>query len=75
MSKIDEKIKFEDSTFKVQKYYEETARIALWRMLNIPNIYTLETSFYAYRSSEGRHVYFSPNSYKDLGISVCLGLF
>lgn len=48
VSKYEPRVSFVDCRFKVQKYYESTARIALWRMLRVPNIFTLEASFYGY---------------------------
>lgn len=36
---------YDYSRFKVQKHKEATARIAIWRELKIPNIFTMEASF------------------------------
>ncbi|KAL4469431.1 hypothetical protein ABPG74_004684 [Tetrahymena malaccensis] len=74
LSKYEPRISFEDCRFKVQKYYESTARIALWRMLRIPNVFTLEASFYGYQNNEGRHVNFTPKSYIQIGRSICTSL-
>lgn len=45
MSKIVDYFSFGDSRFSVKKSKEKTARISLFRELNIPCIYTMEASF------------------------------
>lgn len=45
MSKIVDYFSFTDSRFSVSKSKEKTARISLFRELNIPLIYTMEASF------------------------------
>lgn len=51
ISQLDEKISFEGCRFKNEKVFESTARISLWKMLRIPYVYTLESSFLGFRSS------------------------
>ncbi len=36
---------YDYSRFKVQRNKEQTARIALWREIRVPNIFTMEASF------------------------------
>jgi len=49
----------------MDRCFEATARIALWRMLRVPNIFTLEASFFGYNEPESlKIVDFTPNSYK-----------
>jgi hypothetical protein len=46
MSKIGKPhFSYDYSRFIVQKNKESTARIALWKELKIPNIFTMEASF------------------------------
>lgn len=46
MSKISGPLfSYDYSRFKVQRNKEQTARIALWRELKNPNIFTMEASF------------------------------
>ncbi len=58
----------------MDRQFESTARMALWRMLKIANIFTLEASFYGH-NLYGRSTHYSPKSYKEIGKSVCLTLF
>ena len=46
MSKISPFFSFKFSKFGVQKSKLATARICMWKELNIPAIYTLEASFF-----------------------------
>ena len=45
MSKLCDFFSFEQSRFSMSKYKEATARIAMYKEINIPNIFTLEASF------------------------------
>lgn len=46
MSKVSGHLfSYDYSRFKVQRNKEQTARIALWRELKNPNIFTMEASF------------------------------
>ena len=45
LSKLLDFFSFEQSRFSVNKTKEGTARIAMYRELNIPNIFTMEASF------------------------------
>ena len=45
LSKIDSELfSFQKSQFKVEREKESTSRVAMWRKLKIPGVYTLETS-------------------------------
>jgi hypothetical protein len=48
LSKLDERISFQNSKFQMNRLFEATARISLFRVLKIPNIFTLEASFFGY---------------------------
>jgi hypothetical protein len=45
MSKIWDSFSFDDSKFSIHRSKEATARIAMWRELKIPAVYTMEASF------------------------------
>lgn len=45
MSKLVDYFSYDNSRFSVTKSKESTARISLWKMLKIPNIFTMEASF------------------------------
>lgn len=45
MSKLCDFFSFEQSRFSMSKYKDSTARIAMYRELNITNIFTMEASF------------------------------
>ena len=58
MSKNSEYISMKDCRFSMSKCKEKTARISLWKELKIPNIFTLESSFYGMRK-EARNVHYT----------------
>jgi hypothetical protein len=45
LSKLCDYFSFEDCRFSNQLCKESTARVAMWRELNIPNVFTMESSF------------------------------
>ena len=45
LSKLCDFFSFESSRFSVHKSKEATARVSMWRELNIPCVYTMEASF------------------------------
>jgi len=45
LSKICDYFSFEQSRFSMNKSKDGTARIAMFKELNIPNIFTMEASF------------------------------
>lgn len=45
MSKISDYFSFEYSRFSVHRSKESTARVSMWRELQIPNVFTMEASF------------------------------
>ena len=52
LSKLGTSFSFKESRFSIHKSKESTARVALWRELQLPNIFTLEASFYGYDTDE-----------------------
>jgi len=59
MSKLCDYFSFEYSRFSVHKSKEETARVTLWRELQIPCVYTLEASFCGADKGEIKDIHFS----------------
>jgi hypothetical protein len=61
----------DDCNFGVQKSKASTARIALWKILNIPTVYTIEASFYgaSIGSLNGQH--FSIKDFQTMGSKLC----
>jgi cytosolic carboxypeptidase protein 2/3 len=45
LSKICHFFSYRSSKFSVQKSKSSTARITMWKELNIPNVFTIEASF------------------------------
>jgi hypothetical protein len=62
---------FDDCNFGVQKSKASTARIALWKILNIPTVYTIEASFYGANigSLNGQH--FGIKDFQTMGSKLC----
>lgn len=52
VSERTDMFRFFSCKFRIEKYKENCARIAMWRDFNITNVYTVETSSYGYLSRE-----------------------
>ena len=70
LSKINSNFSFEKSRFEVEATKSKTARVALFKKLEIPAVYTLEASF----SDTINGMYCTPNLLKSLGKDICLTL-
>ncbi|KAL4486341.1 hypothetical protein ABPG72_007127 [Tetrahymena utriculariae] len=68
ISKLNSSFSFKDCNFKVQKNREGTARIALYKSLGIPNIYTIESSFCG---DSYLNTHFTVEHLKEMGHSIC----
>eukprot|EP00826_Nyctotherus_ovalis_P034404 TRINITY_DN2863_c0_g1_i6.p1 TRINITY_DN2863_c0_g1~~TRINITY_DN2863_c0_g1_i6.p1 ORF type:complete len:568 (-),score=119.71 TRINITY_DN2863_c0_g1_i6:416-2095(-) len=71
LSKLNGNFAFSASRFSVSKAKASTARIAMWRELRIPAVYTIEASFFG-PSCENRH--FTPDDLMQIGESICHAL-
>ena len=71
LSKINKYFSYAQSRFSISKAKASTARIAMWRELCIPAVYTIEASFYG-PSCEDRH--FSSDDLLLMGKSICQAL-
>jgi len=72
MSKVSPYIDFSKCNFGVQKSKLSTARIVIWKELNIYSVYTIEASFFGPSSGEGKH--FSVEDYINIGKTMCQAL-
>ena len=79
MSKISKPhFSYDMSRFKVQRNKESTARIAMWRELKIPNIFTMEASFCGPKAlvqnsskEEDLNYHYTADDLKTLGKNLC----
>ena len=71
LSKICDFFSFEDCNFGVQKSKQSTARIALWRIVNTPAVYTIEASFYGASIGSLGCRHFGINDYQLMGSRIC----
>ena len=70
MSKVHHAYSYYDCSFAVQKNKEGTARVTLWKMLRINEIYTLEASF---MGADGGANYLEAD-YEKAGRKLCEGI-
>jgi cytosolic carboxypeptidase protein 2/3 len=74
MSQIDPQIfSYKKCTFKVNKGKEGTGRVVMWRLLNIPAVYTMEASLCGGSSTSGME-HFVPLNLENAGKNLCLAL-
>eukprot|EP00948_MAST-09A_sp_MAST-9A-sp1_P003717 g3717.t1 len=62
---------FSDCSFRVQKQKETTARIVIFRELNLTNSYTMEASFCGADFGRHQNVHFSTTHYEEMGHYFC----
>jgi len=74
MSKLCENFSYEDSKFSVHKTKDKTARVAMWRELKIPAVYTMEASFCGADFGPNKDYHFGTEHFLEAGKSLCLGL-
>ena len=67
MSKLCDYFSFKDSRFSLTKSKETTARISLYRELNIPCIYTMEASFCGADQGEYENIHFNEDLLMNIG--------
>jgi cytosolic carboxypeptidase protein 2/3 len=71
MSKINPFFSFDYSRFGVQKSKEATARIALFKELKIPNVFTMESSFAGMDVGKYAGMHFTVDMLATLGKDLC----
>eukprot|EP01022_Parablepharisma_sp_SALTPOND_P012772 TRINITY_DN165_c0_g1_i1.p1 TRINITY_DN165_c0_g1~~TRINITY_DN165_c0_g1_i1.p1 ORF type:complete len:708 (+),score=63.26 TRINITY_DN165_c0_g1_i1:4323-6446(+) len=74
LSKITPFFSYKDSRFSVHKSKASTARVAMWKELGIPTIYTIEASFYGPTIEIGNEGHFGPEELIGMGRSICQAL-
>ena len=67
MSKLLDYFSFKSSRFSYSKSKEATARIALYKELKLPNIFTMEASFCGADLGESKDCHFTTNHYMRAG--------
>lgn len=74
LAKISPYFSYADCRFKMQKSKEATMRIALYKELRSPNIYTLEASFCGNDSGPNAGKHFTSLMLQNMGKQLCLAL-
>lgn len=67
MSKICDFFSFEQSRFSMSRSKDGTARIAMFKELNIPNIFTMEASFCGADKGEFKDQHFTTDMFMTAG--------
>ena len=71
LSKNCDVFSFDDSNFAIQKSKESTARVVMWKELNIINSYTLEASFCGADFGKFADHHFNTQMLEELGHNFC----
>lgn len=74
LSKLNPFFSYKSSRFVVQKSKASTARIAMWKELNIPTVYTIEASFFGPSMEIGNEGHFNTEDLIGIGKSICQAL-
>ena len=74
VSQLCDFFSFKDSRFGVQKSKLSTARIALWKLVNIPNVFTIEASFFCANQGKNNGKHFTNEDLMYMGKMLCEGL-
>lgn len=75
LSKNCDIFSFSDSCFAIQKSKESTARVVMWKELNIGNSYTLEASFCGADFGKFADYHFNTALLQDVGHQFCQTIF
>jgi hypothetical protein len=67
LSKVCPFFSYKGSRLGVEKSKESTARVVMWKELNIPSVYTIEASFYG--ASKDKH--FTTTDLMEIGKNLC----
>lgn len=71
LSELNRHFSYKKSRFVVQKSKNSTARIVMWKEFMVPNIFTIEASFFGPLNGTA---HFSTYDLKELGKNVCIAL-
>jgi hypothetical protein len=75
VSQLNPHFNFPSCTFGLSKLKEKSARGVLWKLLSIPNIFTLETSFFGYRDKLGLEKEFLISDLNRIGRDAAKALY
>ena len=75
ISERTEMFRFFSCKFKVEKYKENCARIAIWRDFNITNCFTIEASSFGFISKERETIGFTSGLLQEFGEYVIQSIF
>ena len=75
-SRISNIFSYNDCTFGIEWDRTNTARAQVWNIINVPNVFTLETSFYGYYDKQiGKNVNFLPKQLYRIGRDLIRTLY
>lgn len=75
ISERTDMFRFFSCKFRIEKYKENCARIAMWRDFNITNVYTVEASSYGFISRERETIPFDAKYFQDFGECMIHSIF
>lgn len=75
ISERTEMFRFFSCKFKIEKYKENCARIAIWRDFNITNCFTIEASSFGFISKNRETIDFTPGLLQEFGDCVVQSIF
>ena len=75
LSQLNPQFNFGSCTFGLSKVKEKSARGVMWKLLAVPNIFTLETSFFGYRDKLGMEREFQINDLQKIGRDAAKALY
>ena len=70
MSQLHQSFRYDHCCYKIQKDKEGTARITIWKELNIDCVYTLESSFCGNDGGKNYEI----SDYEKIGAKLCTGI-
>ena len=75
LSENTEMFRYHSCRFKNEPSKSSTARIVLWRELDINNCFTFEASFHGYFDHDKVNFEFTPEMYEQMGASLVSSLY
>ena len=75
VSERTEMFRFFSCKFRVEKYKENCARIAMWRDFDLTNVFTIETSSFGFLNKERETVHFNTGLLEEFGECLASSLF
>jgi len=75
VSERTEMFRFFSCKFKVEKYKENCARIAIWRDFNVTNCFTIETSSFGFLNKDRDTIQFNTGLLQEFGECMVHSIF